>query len=260
MSQAPSMPMFWDAYIADTTHLTTEEHGAYLLLLGAMWRRNGWVPDDDKDNARILGLTVAKWRKTKARLSTFLTFENGEISQKNLLKIWKNTQEKIEKNRENGSKGGRLKSKENNDVAKANGSVSDNPNETIPEPEPEPEVKEEAKASSKKKRKTSIPDDAAISDRMLEIAHELGVSAEQARAQFDLFKGGAIANGRTYADWDAAWRNWLKSPYFKPVLVGGYDGQSPRTANQTRSQHGGGYGQRTSIASVIAQDRASGRG
>lgn len=37
-------------------------------------------------------------------------------------------------------------------------------------------------------------------------------------------------------------------------------GQSPRTANQTRGQHGGGYGQRTSIASVIAQDRASGRG
>ena len=143
MSQAPSMPMFWDAYLADTTHLTTEEHGAYLLLLAAMWRRNGWVPDDDRDNARILGLTPAKWKRVKERLSVFLIFQDGQITQKNLLKIWKITQEKIEKNRENGAKGGRPKSNKNNNIAKANGSVSQKPNETIPEPEPEPDIKEE---------------------------------------------------------------------------------------------------------------------
>ena len=130
------MPMFWDAYLADTTHLSTEEHGAYLLLLAAMWRRNGWVPDDDRDNARILGMTPAKWRRVKDRLSGFLIFEGGQITQKNLLKIWKITQEKIEKNRENGAKGGRPKSSENKPVGKANGSSADNPNETIPEPEP----------------------------------------------------------------------------------------------------------------------------
>jgi len=140
MSQAPSMPVFWDAYLADTTHLTTEEHGAYLLLLAAMWRRNGWVPDDDRDNARILGLTTAKWRKVKDRLAVFLVIENGHITQKNLLKIWKITQEKIEKNRQNGARGGRPKDKENNDIPKANGSKTDNPKETIPEPEPEPDT------------------------------------------------------------------------------------------------------------------------
>lgn len=138
MSQAPLMPMFWDAYLADTTHLTTEEHGAYLLLLGAMWRRNGWVPDDDRDIARILGLTPSKWRKVKERLREFLIFDDGQITQKNLQKIWKKTQEKIAQNRENGSLGGRPKSGKNKNLAKANGSVSDNPNhnrnETIPDP------------------------------------------------------------------------------------------------------------------------------
>lgn len=138
MSQAPSMPMFWDAYLADTTHLSTEEHGAYLLLLAAMWRRNGWVPDDDKDNARILHMTVAKWRRTKDRLSGFLIFKDGEISQKNLLKNWENVQEKIEKNRENGSKGGRPKTNKNKGLTKADGYVSHNPNNNQPEPEPKP--------------------------------------------------------------------------------------------------------------------------
>ena len=133
MSKAPAMPMYWDAYLADTTHLTTEEHGAYMLLLAAMWRRNAWVPDNDKDNARILGLTPAKWRKIKARLMETVSgfrVENGKITQEKLQKIWENTQEKIDKNRESGAKGGRPKSCKNNDMAKANGFVSLNPNES----------------------------------------------------------------------------------------------------------------------------------
>lgn len=130
------MPMYWDAYLADTTHLTTEEHGAYMLLLAAMWRRNGTVPDDDADNARIVGLTKAKWRKVKARLAGLLIIENGEITQKKLKKTWQKTQEIVEKNRANGAKGGRPKAVKNNDIAKATGSVSDSHPPTPPEPEP----------------------------------------------------------------------------------------------------------------------------
>ena len=44
MAEAPIMPFATDAYIGDTTHLTTIEHGAYLLLLFAMWRTAGGSP------------------------------------------------------------------------------------------------------------------------------------------------------------------------------------------------------------------------
>lgn len=179
MSKAPAMPMYWDAYLADTTHLTTEEHGAYLLLLAAMWRRNGTVPDNDADNARILGLTKAKWRKIKARLSDLLTIQDGVISQKKLQKTWKKTQEKIQTNRANGAKGGRPKGNENKDMAKADGSVSDSRTLTLPEPEPEP-----SKSSvSKDTGAEAPPDPKKIAfDSGVKLLGDAGTSPKQSRS------------------------------------------------------------------------------
>lgn len=208
MSKAPSMPMYWDAYLADTTHLTTEEHGAYLLLLAAMWRRNGTVPDDDRDNARILGLTVGKWRKVKARIEGFLIFKDGQISQKNLQKIWENTQEKIEKNRLNGSKGGRPKSKENNDIGKPDGFVSDNPKETIPEPEPE-SLKRDTKVSPKSES-TAMPEgwipDQAKAESLIE---KYNLIPEELNLVFKRMKDECDAKNIRYKNWDLAFANWV---------------------------------------------------
>ncbi|WP_298966185.1 DUF1376 domain-containing protein [uncultured Roseibium sp.] len=205
------MPMFWDAYLADTTHLTTEEHGAYLLLLAAMWRRDGSVPDDDKDNARILGLTAAKWRKIKARLSEFLTFESGHISQRNLQKIWKKTQEKIEKNSQNGAKGGRSRSNKNKSLGEANASNSLNPNASIPEPEPEPRVKKEPKGSQKKG--TRLPENWTPSEKNIQDAQALSLTTDEVRHEADKFRDywiGASGQNAIKRDWDATWRNWCR--------------------------------------------------
>src|SRR3546814_13351955 len=50
MSQKPShIPLFPDAYHRDPTHLTTEEHGAYLLLLMAAWGTEDCsLPNDER--------------------------------------------------------------------------------------------------------------------------------------------------------------------------------------------------------------------
>lgn len=85
MAEFPIMPMHWDAYFADTTHLTTLEHGAYLLLLGAMWRAGGSLPNDDKRLARFAGLTNGQWTRAKLVIWPFLRVMDGIVTQDKLL-------------------------------------------------------------------------------------------------------------------------------------------------------------------------------
>lgn len=101
MRAAPAMPLFGDAYIADTRHLSLEEHGAYLQLLMIAWRSGDCsLPDDDKRISQMLGVTVAKWRKLKPTVMAFWSLDNGRWSQKRLAKERKFVNEKREKNKQ----------------------------------------------------------------------------------------------------------------------------------------------------------------
>lgn len=124
MSQQNMMPLFTDAYLADTTHLTLEEHGAYLKLLMVMWRNGGWLPNDDEKVARYLGITEKKWEKLKPVIGDFFTYEDDRFTQKKLKKIFSGKQEATKENRENGRKGGIAKAQKNNNTDLANATIS----------------------------------------------------------------------------------------------------------------------------------------
>lgn len=69
---APAIPLFGDAYMADTTHLSLEEDGAYLRLMMIAWRLPDCaLPDDDTRLARMLKITPGRWAKLKPVIMSF---------------------------------------------------------------------------------------------------------------------------------------------------------------------------------------------
>jgi len=70
------MPLYIGDYLADTARLTTEQHGAYLLLLMDYWR-SGRLPDNDQILAQISKLSPDAWSNAKAMLMQFFSIEDG---------------------------------------------------------------------------------------------------------------------------------------------------------------------------------------
>lgn len=82
MAQFPAMPLWTDAYLGDTTHLTTIEHGAYLLLLMAMWRAEGHkLPNDMKMLARYARMTPGQFQRIWPVLKPFFRCASDSITQ-----------------------------------------------------------------------------------------------------------------------------------------------------------------------------------
>lgn len=64
------MPLYVGDYLGDTGHLSTSQHGAYLLLMMHYWRK-GELPDDDKQLAAITKLPLRIWMDSKETLQAF---------------------------------------------------------------------------------------------------------------------------------------------------------------------------------------------
>lgn len=71
------MPLYIADYLADTSRLTTEQHGAYLLLLIDYWR-NGSLPDDDAVLAQITRLSPDAWSNARSTLQAYFKHEDGK--------------------------------------------------------------------------------------------------------------------------------------------------------------------------------------
>lgn len=76
------MPLWIADYLADTQHLTRDEHGAYLLLLMAYWRKGEPLADDDRKLAAIAKASPAEWRRLRPVLSEFFQVGDGVWKQK----------------------------------------------------------------------------------------------------------------------------------------------------------------------------------
>jgi len=56
----PWMPLYIGDYLKDTGHLTTLQHGAYLLLIMHYWQHGG-LPESASGKARVTRLSGRQW-------------------------------------------------------------------------------------------------------------------------------------------------------------------------------------------------------
>ena len=96
MSKSLWMPFYVADYLADTTRLTTEQHGAYLLLIMDYWR-NGALPDDDDALCNITKLTMSMWKKHKPALQRMFQVNDGEWHHKRIEQELLRSDDRIEK-------------------------------------------------------------------------------------------------------------------------------------------------------------------
>lgn len=72
MAEFPSLPIFTDALIGDTLHLSNAQFGSYMLLLIVAWRtKQCCLPDDDVSLARYARMDRRTWRINKSLIMGF---------------------------------------------------------------------------------------------------------------------------------------------------------------------------------------------
>jgi uncharacterized protein YdaU (DUF1376 family) len=62
------MPLFVGDYLRDTRHLTTLQHGAYLLLIMEYWSK-GKLPSTDSERRRVTAMTTKQWLTNRSAIA-----------------------------------------------------------------------------------------------------------------------------------------------------------------------------------------------
>lgn len=83
VSASAWMPLWIGDYLADTNRLTTEQHGAYLLLIMDYWT-NGPLPPDDKTLAQITRMSLDAWSNASSILLAFFEHRRGRLHHKRI--------------------------------------------------------------------------------------------------------------------------------------------------------------------------------
>lgn len=206
-------------YLKATSHLSLLEHGIYTRLLDVYYTREGAIPADQA--ARLVGARSKDEREAlDAVLTEFFVQVGGAWTQKRCDEEIAHYQEKAERNREVGKKGGRpvtQKEPTNNPDGFQNVTQTEPTNNPSHKPlaiSHKPEEKSNPPPAARSpSRKKPMPNNFAISDRVRAWAKEKGYS--QLEAHFESFVSKVRAKGYAYIDWDEAFmgairENWAK--------------------------------------------------
>lgn len=141
MAEFPALPLWTDAYLADTSHLTDAERGRYDLMLVQLWRMpEVRFPNDDLWLARKFGRSEEDIQQLfRPLLKEFFKSTGNWLTQKRLSRERAYVQAQSEKQR------ARAKARWNkdNDESRGNATAGNAQSGNAPTPTPTPNKKEE---------------------------------------------------------------------------------------------------------------------
>lgn len=177
MADFPALPLWTDAYLADTRHLSTLEHGAYLLLLMEAWRRPSCsLPDDDNMLSRLAGMDAAAWQNIKSTVMSFWILSRGEWTQKRLKKERSYVTKTSAIQRKRALSG--WKTKKSDDARKMPGASR----KQAPTPTPTPN-KKEPNGSPDLRGNLAAPSEPSVAERAVAMWNDLASKHDLPQAQ-----------------------------------------------------------------------------
>jgi uncharacterized protein YdaU (DUF1376 family) len=223
MSGQPYMQFYPGDFISDTMHLSATEIGQYMLILCAMWKAGGYVPDNPGKLRRIARGNVSP------EVLALLTERNGALTQKRLMLELDRAQKKCEARRLAGEAGNRAKALKRQGADHANGNalgshLSDSDSDGSLKGEP----------MARRQSGACLPPDWQPDTDLIAYGLKLGLTTEQVEASAVEMKGWAAANRNRAiarkADWSQAFQGWLRRDAEKLKR------RAPASSNQKRGE------------------------
>lgn len=205
------MPLYVADYLADTTHLSAAEHGAYLLLIMAYWQSGRPLPDDDAKLARVARMQPKEWRAARSTLLDFFTVEDGEWRHgrvdEELTKAERMMDQRRAAGRASAERRGQRKSNERStsvaDPLERRGQRKGNQSQS-PSPEEEDTQRVTTAGATHARWPVAVnPEPWAALE-----AETRGLSAARVPEVWQSWRDHRMANGITPADPVADWRRW----------------------------------------------------
>jgi len=226
------MPLYVADYLADTAHLTTEQHGAYLLLIMTYWR-HGELPDDDGQLAAIVKFSPHKWKKNSQIIRKFFHEKDGVLRHKRIDAERSKAAENRERKTEIARKAADARWQKDDADALPDACPSPSPSPTVSSKDdtlfgdasadaPAVPATTKAKPPSSSKRGTRLSPDFEAPGEWIGWAMREGLDLLTAEREIEKFKdywcSKAGANA-TKVDWDATWRNWIRNAIDRGMIT-----------------------------------------
>jgi uncharacterized protein YdaU (DUF1376 family) len=234
-SALPYMQFYVADYLADTTHLSTLEHGAYLLLIMNYWQRGAPLPRQDEKLAKIARMSVREWLKIKSVLSEFFAVNDEGWHHKRVEWELDAARTKAEKASMAGKASARakLQRKANSNSTDVTTDVqlgANHPEQNREEQnredtseaiassvvgsaQPEADAPETQNGHAKTTRGTRLPEAWEPLEDDVPKAKGWGLTDDEIRWEHqkftDYWRSRSGAKG-VMLDWDSTWRNWMR--------------------------------------------------